>query len=265
MGAKLMASGRAREVEYVVVLFEQATGRIVAFVDGYLVTAYRTAATTALALDLLAPPGAARLGILGAGLEAANHVHAFAAIRTIESLQVFSPTPAKRNAFAEAMSEKLAVPCLASANARDAVQDATVIICAARSHGEEPIIFGDWLKPGMVVASIGSTVPGQREIDISVVEKADLIVCDTMHEVIEQTGDMIEAARSGIDIFRRCVPLAALARGEITDRARGAPIKMFKSVGSGLQDVVIAEFLCTRAIEAGVTTTLPIHFSTKLM
>jgi ornithine cyclodeaminase/alanine dehydrogenase len=40
---------------------------------------------------------------------------------------------------------------------------------------------------------------------------------------------------------------------------------MFKSVGSGLQDVVIAEFLCTRAIEAGVTTTLPIHFSTKLM
>ena len=77
-GAKLMgmAFGPAgRQLEYVVVLFDATTGSLAAIVDGNLVTAYRTAATSAAALDRLAPQGPARLGRLGKR-PGSTHAHA---------------------------------------------------------------------------------------------------------------------------------------------------------------------------------------------
>ena len=76
-GAKLMGmagTSATPGVQYVIVLFDRRSSRIAAFVDGNLVTGYRTAATSAAALDRLAPPGPARLAVLGSGLEAAMHV-----------------------------------------------------------------------------------------------------------------------------------------------------------------------------------------------
>ena len=85
-GAKLMgmAFGPAgRQLEYVVVLFDATTGSVAAMVDGNLVTAYRTAATSAAALDRLAPQGPARLAVLGSGLEARMHTLAIASVREL--------------------------------------------------------------------------------------------------------------------------------------------------------------------------------------
>jgi ornithine cyclodeaminase/alanine dehydrogenase len=106
-------------------------------------------------------------------------------------------------------------------------------------------------------------VPSQREIDVSVVEASDLIVCDAVDEVTEQTGDMIEAARVGIGFADRTFSLHQLASGEIEERVRGARRRLFKSVGGGLQDVVVAEVIVRGALAAGMTTPLPIEFQTK--
>src|SRR5262245_62156784 len=70
MGAKLFGLGRQRTLEYAVVLIEQETGKIAGFVDANLITAYRTAATSAVAVDLLAKRDAKVLGLLGSGAEA---------------------------------------------------------------------------------------------------------------------------------------------------------------------------------------------------
>lgn len=265
-GAKLMAmSGAAPQpgVEYVIVLFDRQTSRIAAFVDGNLVTGYRTAATSAAGLDRLARPGPARLAVLGSGLEAAMHTRAIASIRPLTEVVVFSPTPQRRAAFAAAASEDLGVPARGVASAPEAVEAADIVLAAARSHGERPTLYAEWIAPGAAVVSIGSTIPQQREIDVSVVERSDLIVCDTLEEVLEETGDMIAARQAGLRFHDKAISLADLMSGACDERVRHATAPLYKSVGSGVQDVVVAELILTRALEAGLATPLPIQFDAK--
>jgi len=265
-GAKVMgaAMGSAKPgVEYVIVLFDRETSRIAGLVDGALVTGYRTAATSAAALDRLSPQGPARLAVLGSGLEASMHVRAVASVRELTEVVVFSPTPEKRAAFAEAVTRDLGVPARGAASGHEAVDGADLVLCAARSRDELPILYGNWLKPEATIVSIGSTVPSQREIDASVVARSDIIVCDMLEEVMEETGDMLAAKEAGIAFHDKSFSLVDLMSGKLEDKLRGARTRMFKSVGGGLQDIVVAELILTRALEQGLTTPLPIEFDNK--
>lgn len=265
-GAKLMGAAMASAtpgVEYVTVLFDRETSRIAAFIDAHLVTGLRTAATSAAALDRLAGAGPLRLAVLGSGLEATMHTRAFASIRALTELSVFSPTPARREAFADGMGRDLSIRAQASASAQEAVQGADVVLAAARSRGEQPILYADWLEPGAVVVSVGSTVPEQREIDVSVVSRSDLIVCDVLDEVLQQTGDMIAAREAGIPFHNKAIGLGDFLSSGDEGRAVEAKAPLFKSVGSGLQDIVVAELILTLALAAGLATPLGIAFETK--
>jgi ornithine cyclodeaminase/alanine dehydrogenase len=265
-GAKLMGMATAAAdpgAEYVIVLYDRESSSIAAFLDGHRITAYRTAATSAAALDRLAPPGPLRLAVLGSGLEARMHVRAIAAVRPLECIAVFSPTPERREAFAAAAVTDLGVEAEPVGDPEAAVAGAGAVLAAARSYGEEPILFGEWLAPATTVVSIGSTVPAQREIDVSVVAACDLIVCDDVEEVVQQAGDMLEAARAGIDFRDTTFSLHQLLAGELDGRLAAARRPLFKSVGGGLQDVVVAEVVLRKALAAGVATPLRIEFEKK--
>ena len=265
-GAKLMGmavTAPSPGVEYVIVLFDRHTSRIAAFIDGNLVTGFRTAATSAAALDRLAPKRPTRLAVLGSGLEASMHTRAFAAIRSLSEVTVFSPTPERRAAFADALTREVGTPTRVATTPQDAVEGADVVLAAARSRGEVPILYGAWLAPGATVVSIGSTIPQQREIDVSVVERSDLIVCDVLEEVLHETGDMIAARDAGVAVHEKTFSLTDLMRGACDDRLKTAQARMFKSVGAGLQDVVVAELILTKALQAGLAAPLPIAFETK--
>jgi ornithine cyclodeaminase/alanine dehydrogenase len=265
-GAKLMgkATGAAHPgVEYVIVLYDRESSRIAGFVDGHQVTAWRTAATSAAALDRLAPDQPMRLAVVGSGLEATTHVRAFAAVRPIERLLVTSPRPERREAFAAAARADLGVPAQAVERAEEAVDGATVVLAAARSRDERPLLFGGWLAPEVTVLSIGSTVPAQREIDASVVQACDLIVCDALSEVVEQTGDMLAAARAGVAFLDRTCSLHELLSGQLDDRLGSSPRRLYKSAGSGLQDVVVGGLVLRKALAAGLATPLPVVFEAK--
>jgi len=267
-GAKMMGiamNAPSPGVDYVIVLYDRQTSRIAAFVDATLVTAFRTAATSAAALDRLAKPGPARLGVLGSGLEASTHARAFAAVRPLSEILVFSPRAERREAFAEAVQKDLGVAARAVDRPEAAVESADIVLAAARAYGERPILHGDWLRPGQTVVSIGSTAPEQREIDTTVVAKTDFIVCDVVHEVLYESGDMIAAREAGLDAEDRCYSLNALLMSQIEDQRRAARLPMFKSVGGGLQDVVVAGLVLEKALAAGLATPLPIKFQTKFL
>jgi alanine dehydrogenase len=263
IGAKLFGIGRRRTLQYVIVLIDQETGEVAGFVDANLITAYRTAATSAVAVDLLAEPGPQVMGLLGSGAEAQSHLRAIARVRNLKTVQVFSPTPAKREALAQRFTQELGVECRAVSSAEVAVAGSNIVVAAARSRNEEPILFGRWLRPNMVVVSIGSTLPEQREIDSSVVAACDLIVCDVVDEVIAETGDMLAAAREGVEFKSKIVSLNQLL-SQTTPHGAGKPsMPLFKSVGSALQDLAVAELVFDKACVQGLATQLPITFLTK--
>ena len=222
MGAKMiavsLAGGRG---SYLIPLFDQRTAELVALLDGNSVTGFRTAATSALAVDILAPAGPLRAAVIGSGFEARHHVRAVTAVRELGAMTVFSPSPASRARFVDHLAD-LPVPVTASGSARDAVDGADLVICAARSHDERPTLDGRWLAPGMTVVSIGSTAADQRELDPESVARADVIVADQVDEVSHDSGDMIAAKQAGIVFADKVVPLAGVVSGRAPGRRSSA-------------------------------------------
>lgn len=263
MGAKIIAKGKPRAADHLTALWDQDTGQLVCLIEAKTVSAMRTAGTSALAIDRIAGAGPLRIAVLGSGREAATHVGATAAVRRIAALSVFSPTPANRESFARKFSAELGFECHAAESPRAAVESADLVIAAARSHDETPILQGNWLRPGMMVVSIGSTVPEQREVGPEVIARADTIVADVPDEVANETGDMIAARGAGVSFDDRMVSLADIVGGRRAVRQTGENIVLFKSVGSGLQDIAVSAMCYARALAEGVGTPLPVGAGSK--
>lgn len=243
-GCKIIAAGpRAKRASYLIPLWDQRTMDLVALIDGNRITGYRTAGTAAVAVDLLAPARPLKVGILGSGFESRGLFEAVRETRTIASAKVFSPTEANRARFAADFGIDTAV------SAEDAVRGADLILCAARSRDETPTILGEWLEPNAMVVSIGSTLPEQREVDTGTLARAALVVADMPEEILHDTGDALVAIADGVDLAAKTVALTDLAAGRVAAPASG--ITVYKSVGSALQDIVIAEMILDRASAAG--------------
>lgn len=255
MGSKHIAVNLGlHRASYLISLFDTRTAELRALVDGNVVTGLRTAATSALAIDVLTPRTPLRVAVIGSGFEATHHVEALTAIRTVADLRVYSPTPAKRNVFAERYRQPGRVS-EAFTTAAEAVRDVDLIICAARSRNEEPTLMASWLTRDAIIVSIGSTIPEQREIASDIVDRASLIVADAVDEVAHETGDMLAAQRAGISWDGKLVSLADLVAGHI-EKKRLTGTVLYKSVGAALQDLTVAGMCFERAAASGTGTLL---------
>jgi len=258
MGVKVIAGAFARrQVSYLIPLFDQDTAELVALMDGNSITGYRTAATSALAADLLARTGAPTVAAIGSGFEAQKHIRALAAVRPLRAVRVFSPRSESRARFAAELAD-LGTPIQPAQSPADAVADADLVICATRSYDETPTLCGEWLKPGMTVVSIGSTVPEQREVDSATIALADVIIADVLHEVLYETGDLLAAATDGIDAAAKATSLADLVGGRHPGREHDDQIAVYKSVGAGIQDLAVASMAAEQAAKLGLGVNLPI-------
>ncbi|HEX3803659.1 MAG TPA: ornithine cyclodeaminase family protein [Solirubrobacteraceae bacterium] len=263
LGTKVHVQPTAAGSRYLISLFSQGDGALLALLDGQAITELRTGATSALALDALAPQGALDIAVLGSGTEARSHLRAIAALRPLHHVAVFSPTPERRELFAAEMAAELSVEISACSTAEEAVGRASTVLAAARSHGEVPIFKPDALNGATTVVSVGSTLPEQRELHESVLARAALIVADEPRELLEQSGDCIAAAAAGIELAGKAYSLAQLIQQALPVPIDHAGINVFKSVGSALQDVAVASLIFQTATAAGRFTPLPILLSSK--
>jgi ornithine cyclodeaminase/alanine dehydrogenase len=253
MGCKLIsASMKARRASYLVSLFDQETTGLAALIDGNRITGIRTAVTAAVAVDATAIRKPLTVAVIGSGFEAKGLLAALAAVRDIARVRVFSPTPANRETFAATARQEHGLDITPAASACEAIDGADVVLCAARSRDETPVIRGEWLAPGMTVVSIGSTLPEQREVDDQTIARASLIVADMPEEVAQDTGDMLAATRAGVEFASKLVSLGDLVGGKVASKPKD--IVLYKSVGSALQDVITAEMLLARARAMGIGT-----------
>jgi alanine dehydrogenase len=188
------------------------------------------------------------------------HVLALAAVRGIGNLHVFSPTASKRNLFAEGIARQLGIRCSAASSPQEAVSNVDLVIAAARSFDEKPILRGAWLAHPVMVVSIGSTLPEQREIDEDVISRSDMIVCDAVDEALTETGDFLAATAARIDFKHKVISLNDLLCGQVAARATVATSPLYKSVGTAMQDIVVAGLALDRAKERNLAQTLPASF-----
>lgn len=248
-------------VSYLISLFDKETAGLVALVDGNRVTGLRTAAASAVGTAAIVPDRPLTVGVIGSGFEAQSHVAALSLVTRFASVRVYSPTARNREAFAARFTAELGVPVSAVESAESAATGADLILCAARSRDESPTIEASWVADHASVVSIGSTTPAQRELPAQLIGRASVVVADGVDEVVHGSGDMLAARAAGIDVDGITTSLSTVLRGERpVDRDRG--IRIYKSTGSGLQDIVVAEALVDLARERGIGTVLPVNIVT---
>ncbi len=224
-------------------LLDGATGRLRALLDGEELTLRRTAAASALAATYLARADAARLLMVGTGSLAPHLIRAHAAVRPIEAIAVWGRTPARAEALAARMASE-GLTARAVGDLRAAVEEADVISCATLAT--DPLVHGDWLRPGQHLDLVGGFTPDMREADDEAVRRARVFV-DTREGAGREAGDIVQPLARGVlteaDIAG---DLAELARGERPGRTEESEITLFKSAGTALEDLAAAELVLER-------------------
>jgi ornithine cyclodeaminase len=228
-----------RAVGAVYVLFGARDGAPLAIFDGEEITARRTAGASAYAAARLARAGARHLVLIGSGRLARGMVEAHRTVRPIERVSLWSRTPGHARAAAAAMAAD-GLPVTATGDLEAAVRAADIVTCATLST--EPIVRGDWLRPGVHVDLVGAFNARMRETDDAALARADLIVVDSRAGALAEGGDIVQAIASGaIAATAVAAELADLARGAHRGRSRDDEITVFKSVGFALEDLAAAE------------------------
>jgi ornithine cyclodeaminase/alanine dehydrogenase-like protein (mu-crystallin family) len=228
MGAKLVSlypknarSGLPTHLASIA-LFEPETGRPLAFLDGGLITAMRTAAVSAAVTRRCLAGGARVLTLVGSGVQAQSHLDALRLVCAFEEVRVWSPTRQHAERFAAANGARVM-------ELEQAVRGADVVVTATDSR--QPLVKGAWLKSGAHVNAIGACRPTWRELDDTALLQGTLIV-DSRAAAREESGDVI---LSGAPIFAEAGELFAGSR-----QPQRSATTVFKSLGLAVEDIVTA-------------------------
>jgi thiomorpholine-carboxylate dehydrogenase len=192
----------------VIQLFSAATGEPLVAMDGRLITEMRTAAVSAIATRLFAPPQARTLAILGSGVQARSHLQALRTVRTFQQIRVWSRTPANAQRFAS--------ECNATAfpTAEQAVRGADQ---------------GAWLGPNTLICAVATVTPDRRELDDAAMNAA--IVVESREAALRESGDIIT---SGQPVYAELGEILAGSQPLPTGRV------VFKSLGVAACDLAAA-------------------------
>jgi ornithine cyclodeaminase len=217
-------------------LFDASTGVPLAMIDGNEITARRTVAVSALAASYLARENARSLLIVGAGRLAGLAAHAFRAVRPIDRVAVWNVRPDRAIALAATLREQ-GIEAVHAPSLEQAVGEADIVSCATLSA--DPLIRGEWLRPGTHLDLIGSFTPAMREADDACFARSRVFV--DSEGGFEESGDLIGPLASGAIPGRDSVgTLAGLCSGQARGRRSDAEITLFKAVGTALADLAAA-------------------------
>ncbi|HEY7295945.1 MAG TPA: ornithine cyclodeaminase family protein [Dehalococcoidia bacterium] len=258
LGAKLVSvypenAARGLESHYgAVIVFDPASGRPAALMDGTFITTARTAAVSAVSVEQLAPPAAAVLAIIGAGVQGRAHLWALAGTRPFREARIASRTQEHAQALATDAGPHLPFPVRALDAAQAAVEGADVIVTA--TSAAQPVLLRAWLQAGAHIVAVGSSTPDARELDSETVREA-LLVVDSRAGALSEAGDILTPLREGVIGAEHIhAELGELLAGARSGRTSAEQITLYKSLGLAVQDVAAARLALERARATGAGT-----------
>lgn len=237
-----------------IILLDPGTGALLALMDGRYITEARTAAVSAVSTRKLAKADAATLAIIGSGVQARSHLEAYAQVKALGEVRIWSPKHSSRDQFVTEMRSHVSMPLRATATAEEAVRGADLIVLVTSSP--TPVIEDAWVSPGAHVVCVGACRPDQREMPPALVARARLYV-DSRAAALVESGDIVQGIKDGLfgpDHVRG--ELGEVVLGRVAGRSDDQQITIFKSLGMAVEDVVAADLVYRRAVEAGIGTEL---------
>ena len=246
-GAKIY-TGFHNGAAFVVALFSVSEPALVAVLEADHLGRLRTGAASAVAAKQLAREGAGSLGVIGCGRQAETQVACIrAALPAIERVVAYCRTERSLHEFCARVGAE------AGESHRDpAQQDIVVTITTSR----DPVLRGEWLRPGAVVCACGANVLGARELDNVVVERAAFVCCDSKQQAALESSDLVEPIELGVLDWLEVHELHEVVGGDLPGRQAPDDIVLFKSNGIAAWDIAVAARTVELARERGVGTAL---------
>ncbi len=223
-----------------VYVYDSTTGQELARVEAGALTSLRTAASSAVATDLLARRNAETLGIIGSGAQAEAHLAALLEVRSISRILVHSRTRDRREAFARRATEKHGIPVTPANSPEEVVASSDILVLATNSR--VPLFPGQLVRPGTHVNAVGAALPSTREVDTLLVKRSVLVV-DSKAQALSSYGDILIPLKEGAIKEDDVAELGdLLANPSIQPRKRGET-SLFKSGGLAVLDAIMADHI----------------------
>jgi alanine dehydrogenase len=239
-GVKLVSVSEKARVQAVYELLDPQTGIALARMEANYLTDVRTAATSAVATDLLAREDVETLGIFGSGRLAIAHLAAIPRVRNFRRFLVYGSGRSDVTAFCGKMKDELGInvePVSAETVARE-----SDVICTCTTS-PTPLFDGNWLPPGTHLNLVGAFQPETREVD-DITVKSARVVADTYDGALQEAGDLLIPIKNNvIDRSHIVADLHEIAAGKKAARTSADSITLFKSVGCALEDLVTAQLV----------------------
>ncbi|WP_245436649.1 ornithine cyclodeaminase family protein [Mesorhizobium tamadayense] len=221
-------------------LFDPQTGLPVCVMDGTYITAVRTSGSAVLSVRELARRDAKVATVVGAGVQAGQHLHLLPLVRDFAEIRVVSKE------FADAEALAALHPGVVAVSDIEAAVRSSDVVCLA-THSYEPVISAEWVRPGTHVSSVGVAPPG-GELPVELVGKASLFV---------ETSDAFAPTPVGACELVGIDPETGTELGEILlglqpGRVSTDQITVYKAMGAAMEDMVTADLAYREAIRRGI-------------
>jgi len=207
-------------------LFDASTGELALISDAEAPTGWRTAATSALALEVMGFKGGGILGVIGSGTQAVYHLRVLTSLYNFDRIYVFSRNRARAERVASMYNANYT-------GLEELLRNSDVIVAATNS--KEPVVKRAFVRENSIIVSVGAPKP-VREVDDELIINASCILVDTLMVLLE-SGDV----RKGLIDESKLITLRDALSSNKKCMEKG--IRLYKSVGTPILDLAIALYL----------------------
>ena len=244
-------------VQAKIVINSIENGSPLAIMDGTYVTAVRTGAAGAVGIKYLAREDAKEVGLCGLGVQGRSQIMGLMLVRPkIKKVKIFDILPEAIQSFIKEMKAMYpSVDFVTVKSAEEATKGSDIIITCTPSS--TPFIKGEWLKKGAHVSAIGADVAAKRELETSVLKKANKLVVDFIPQAFV-VGDFAKPKEEGAvnekDIYAE---MGEIVSGQKKGRTSPDEITLFKATGLAIEDVGTGAKVYELAVKKKIGTELP--------
>lgn len=219
-------------------LADVATGYPVLLAEMTLLTALRTAATSAMVARHLAPKGARTMALIGNGAQSEFQALAMKAIVGIDAVRLYDVDPsATRKAAANLAGSGLSVSTFDTS--QEAVEGAQIITTATADKQYATILTDNMVGPGVHLNAIGGDCPGKTELHRDILLRSEIFV-----EYAPQTR--IEGEIQQLPGEHRVTELWQVLNGDAPGRTDSRQITLFDGVGFAIEDFAALTYVHDR-------------------
>jgi ornithine cyclodeaminase len=226
------------------VLSDVGNGYPMLLTEMTILTALRTAATSAVAAKYLARPNARTMAIIGNGAQSEFQARAFKSLLGVDKLRLYDIDATATSKCARNLAG-LGFTIVECASVEEAVEGADIVTTVTADKQYATILSDNHVGPGVHINAVGGDCPGKTELSKDILLRSDIFVEYPPQTRIEGEIQQLPAEHPVIELWQ-------VMTGEVEGRRSTNQITLFDSVGFAIEDFSALRYVRDKISEHGM-------------